>query len=320
MSSDPAAAMIRPFEPGADFPRLVRLLAAVEAVDQSGEDVGEDRVRDLMRAPGHDPAHDRWAAVSPGDPDSLVGYGALWKSPASESAETDGAVHPDWRRRGLGGQLLARALARAGELGACAVGAYAGAGNPAAQAFLRTHGFARIAANTLLRAQADHPFPAPMWPAGYQPRTYAEVADLAVLVEAFNRSHEGLWGHHPVTAEMVAGWLPEMPADGIFLAIAPGGQVAGICRGELDQRLSARRGAATAYIDAPGVVPEHREADLRRPLLLTAIAWLVPQGPAAIELESWGDAPETLAEYEALGFAVARQALAFRVDLLEAPR
>lgn len=315
MPTGPTPAIIRPFAPDADLPRLVRLMAAVEALDQSGEDVGEERLRDLMGAPGHDPALDRWVAVSPADPDQLVGFGAVWKASAGASADLDGAIHPAWRRRGLGDQLLDRALTRARALGARAVGAYAGAGNPAAQAFLRAHGFAHVAANTLLRSPSDHPFPSPVFPAGYRLRTYADVADLSVLVDAFNRGFEGLWGHHLVTAEMVAGWLPEMPADGIFLLFAPDRRVAGICRCERDQRLSARGGVSTAYIDAPGVVPEHRALDLRRPLVLAAIHWLLPQRPVNIELESWGDAPETLAQYEALGFSIVRQALAYRLGL-----
>jgi len=91
--------------------------------------------------------------------------------------------------------------------------------------------------------------------------------------------------------------------------------VAGVGRAELSEQLTAQRGVPTGHIDAPGVVPEYRGAGLYLPLLLTLIHWLLPQGPAALELESWGDEPGTLALYRTLGFSVMKEEVSYRRDV-----
>ncbi len=76
-----------------------------------------------------------------------------------------------------------------------------------------------------------------------------------------------------------------------------------------------RSGEAVPYIDAPGLVPEHRSERLYVALLLAACAELRSLRPRALELESWGDADETLAAYQALGFTVARHTTAYERPL-----
>jgi hypothetical protein len=125
----------------------------------------------------------------------------------------------------------------------------------------------------------------------------------------------GLPASVSVTEEELQAWLPHIVPEGVFLAFAPDGAVAGVCRAEMSERLSERRGAPTSHIDAPGVVAKQRAADLYRPLLLAALGWLHSQRPAAVELESWGDEAATLATFEACGFAFTRQQTSYRIDL-----
>jgi ribosomal protein S18 acetylase RimI-like enzyme len=130
-----------------------------------------------------------------------------------------------------------------------------------------------------------------------------------------NRSYEGLWGHLQTSEEDQARWLPRLKQEGIFLLFAPDGAVAGVGRAELSEQLTAQRSVPTGHIDAPGVVPEFRGAGLYLPLLLTLIHWLLPQQPAALELESWGDEPGTLALYRTLGFSVMKEEVSYRRDV-----
>jgi hypothetical protein len=99
------------------------------------------------------------------------------------------------------------------------------------------------------------------------------------------------------------------------LLFAPDGKVAGICRAEMSKHLSALRGVSTGWIDAPGVVAEYREDAFYQLLLFTALRWLTPQSPSVIELESWGDATQTLAAYRRLGFTVVQEAISYRLLL-----
>ena len=129
-------------------------------------------------------------------------------------------------------------------------------------------------------------------------------AGAALFLRAVNRCFEGQWGHHTVTAEWVSEWLQVLDRAGILFAFGPDGDVAGTVRAD-------RYSEPVGYVGAPGVAPEHRGAGLYIPLLLAAAQRLRERSPEAIELEAWGDAPETLAAYEMQGFRVVRQAIAY---------
>jgi mycothiol synthase len=304
LSPSEAAYVVRSFAPEADLPRLARLMAAVEAADHDGEDWSEETLRGQLTLPGHAPQRDRWVALAPNDPDSLLGWGFVWVAPGEPVATLAGAVHPEARGRGIGTDLLDRTLAQARTLGATTCGAYAGSTNKSASAFLLRRGFVRVSANTLLRIAAEDGLPDPHFPAGYSTRAYAAQPDPDLFLQATNQCFAGLWGHHHVTADFAAEWLGALDPHGNFFALGPSGDLAGVVRAE-------RYGAPVGYVDAPGVAPAHRGAGLHVPLLLTAAQYLRQHASVPIEVESWGDAPETLAAYEKLGFRVVRQAIAY---------
>ncbi|MEO7003673.1 MAG: GNAT family N-acetyltransferase [Ktedonobacterales bacterium] len=310
----------RQFDAQTDLPWLASLLAAVEAADHTGEDVREQTLREQLAWPGHDPARDRWVAESTGtaaELGSLIGYGALFKTTLGERADVYVAIHPDRRGQGVGAELLRRVVARARELGATQLGAYAADHLTASDAFLRARGFARVSAYTEMSIAGDTTFPAPQWPDGFTVRPYAAVQDATIFLDTINRSYAGVWGHHTLTMEEALAWLPEVVAEGAFLLFAPDGAVAGICRAEMSKRLSERRGEPTGLVDAPGVVPERRSEGLYLPQTLHALGWLQRQtpAPAGLVLESWGDDPATLDLYTHIGFAVTHREVSYRLDL-----
>src|SRR5262245_54953734 len=93
-----------------DANALAELRAAIEKVDQEGEHEDADDVREWLQHPwfeGPDGSIGLWSG------DRMAGWTVLWSAP--EPRDTDminfiGGVHPDWRRRGLGGRLLEWAL------------------------------------------------------------------------------------------------------------------------------------------------------------------------------------------------------------------
>jgi len=294
-----------------DFTALVALLNTVEQHDHDDEDVSEATLREQITWAGHDPALDRWVATLPNSTD-LIGYGILFKTAADTSADLSIAVHPQWRRRGIGSELLSHLLTRSRELGVADVRIYATVQHLDANAFLRNHDFAPMASYTRMAIPGTHPFPQPDLPAGFTIRSYQEVQQIEVFVEALNRGYEGLWGHHHVSQEEVETWLPQLPPEGIFLLFAPDGTIVGISRAEMSEQLTTQRNAPTGLVDAPGVVPTYRDAGLYLPLVLTALHWLVPQTPTTIELESWGDAAGTLAVYREIGFTTVQESVSYR--------
>ena len=186
-------------------------------------------------------------------------------------------------------------------------------GTYAAPAFLQKHGFAPQGAYTELFLTEDVRLPPVILPYGYTLRTYAEVQDISILTQAMNLSYIPLWGHQEVTEAEMASWLPKFNQQGLLLAFSEKGRVIGISRVEPSPERSSKNGVPTGYIDAPGVVPQHRRLDLYRALVLTGIRWLRAQGHALVEMESWGDKLEVLKMYRELGFKDKRQLVCFEM-------
>jgi ribosomal protein S18 acetylase RimI-like enzyme len=305
----------RHVEPQYDLPKLARLLAEVEAADREDRDTSQTKLREQLSLPGHDPAQDSWAVEAVDDPERLVAFAGVWKAPDSDRADIMGVVNPDVRHKGIGRILIGRVLTRARVLGVRQVDAYADARNEAGMAFLHEHNFLPVAAYTRLRARRGAQVSPPSYPPGFTVKSFDRVLDVSILAEAMNGGYDGLWGHQRVTEAELGSMLKEYPQEGIFLVFDAGNEVAGVCRAEISQRLTAQRGEPTGLVDSPGVIPFRRRDGLYLPLLLSAMRYVAAQNPGAIELESWGDDDRVLASYEKAGFAVARRSMAHRLNL-----
>jgi hypothetical protein len=146
---------------------------------------------------------------------------------------------------------------------------------------LSAHGFRR--AGAYVRMHADEVPVRKREPSFIEERDYAEV--LA-------RSYAGLWGHKHVSP------LAQPPDDAVVVGVP----VVGLCRVFPAERL----------IDGPGVLPEGREPDAYASLLISACA-VLGAGPA--DLDSWGDAEETIEAYEDLGFDVVERVQGWELTL-----
>ena len=134
--------------------------------------------------------------------------------------------------------------------------------------FEPAHGYARLHADAL---PPGDPLP--------------ESDDLDAIVSLLERCYVGLWGHWLPERELVAQTVARPQVRHLVLGKE------GICRVNTSERL----------VDAPGLVAEARSPDAYARLVLGAAA-LLGDGPA--DLESWGDPPETIGAYEALGFRI----------------
>jgi mycothiol synthase len=306
---------IHSFSPDQDFPRLLSLYSAVEAVDHDGLMINEQALRDQLNLPGHDPRKDRWVVEAPDGSPYLIASGVVSVAPGSGPAEANVLVHPNWRQHGIGTTLLSKVLNRSRQLDANAVQIYANVRHSVAPSFLEKHGFVAQGAYTELRLTEDVRLPPVIWPYGYTMRPYAEVQDLSILTQAMNLCYIPLWGHHEVSENEMASWLPHFNQQGLFLVFSEKGRVIGISRVEPSTERTQINGAPTGYIDAPGIVPQHRRLDLYRALVLTGIRWLHDQGQSLIEMESWGDKLEVLKMYRELGFRDKRQLVCYQIDL-----
>jgi mycothiol synthase len=303
------------FTPYQDIPRILSLRAAVDAADQEGIDISEQALRVELNLSGHDPLKDRWVVDAPGEPSSLIASALVRVVPNTNIADANVIVHPDWRRLGIGSNLLSKVVERANQLKAGAIQIYANSRHPAAPGFLQKHGFISQGAYTELRLTEGTQLPPVIWPYGYTMRTYAEVQDLSLLTQAMNLSYIPLWGHNEVSESEMASWLPNFNQQGLFLVFSEKGRVIGISRVESSPERTTKNGVPTGYIDAPGIVPQHRRLDLYRALVLTGIRWLREQGHTLVDMESWGDKLEVLKMYRELGFKDIRQLVCYQINL-----
>lgn len=298
-----------------DLERLYALLSETPEVARTPDECSMEALTEQMSWPGHIPERDRWVVADRAAPERLLGYSSVFKPPTTPRADLLGVTHPEARGQGIGSALLRLALADAVALGAQDATFYVNDLDTPVAAWAQRRGFAPVGAFTALAAEGERTFPALVWPTGVTIRAWRDAGDIVTLVEASNRCYAGLWGHNVTTADEWARWLPEMETAGIFFLYSSQGRLIGTVRASRQER----DGRPVGVVDAPGVIAEARGDGLYRPLLLHAIAWLAAQGMVDIRIESWGDSPAVLADYQALGFSVARRETLFR-RALTSPR
>src|SRR5581483_6256498 len=223
----------RRYVPANDLLSLSGLLTSVEDHDHDGEDTSETALRQQLSWHNYEPEQDCWVVEAPGASHVLIGYcSTMAQTPQRCTLYV--AVHPDFRRRGLGRALLTKAKTRAQEVGAEQVTLYAKARNPSANAFLQKQGFELAGSSWVLHAPATLALQEPEWPTGYSVRSYAQVQQISVLLEVMTRSYADRWGHaeneRATDKTVVQKWLAHADQDGIFLVFAPDGGIAGFCR------------------------------------------------------------------------------------------
>jgi mycothiol synthase len=317
MTQDIIRLPIRTFSPDQDIPRLLSLYAAVEAADQEGIEISEQTIVAQLNLPGHNPALDRWVIDGPDGSSSLIASALIILSPGTKIANANIIVHPNSRNRGVGSLLLSKVNERAYQLKADSIQVFVNTKHTDASDFLQKRGFISQGAYTELRLTKDIRLPPVIWPYGYTVHPYSEILDHTILTQAMNLSYIPLWGHREVTENEIASWLPEFNQQGLFLVFSEKGRVIGISRVEPSPERTRKNGNPTGYIDAPGVVPQHRRLDLYRALVLTGINWLYNQNQTLIEMESWGDKLEVLKMYRELGFMDIRQLVSYELKLIQ---
>jgi GNAT superfamily N-acetyltransferase len=292
-----------PYIPDKHLPSLSVLLTQIENHDHNGEDPSEAFLRDMLSWPNFDPENDCWVIPHPNDPATLIGYGSTFAQIPSRCYSLV-VIHPDFRRRGLGSRLLSNVIERTRQHGAHQLAIDANKDNLAATAFLYHHQFQPVGHSWVMRRPSNLAISQPEWPKGYTIRRYPEFEDPQLLADALN-SFQDRWGHgqneQPTTVESVQNIFKYRNPEGIFVAFSPDGSAAGWVA-ILFNNKEDENGRPLDVLDAPGVVPEHRHLHLQRPLVQAALQYQQSKSQNDVELQSWGDPPETASLYYDLGF------------------
>lgn len=249
---------------------LTNLLAEVDDTDEfyDVEDLAEELVEH-----GFDAERDSWAAW---EGEQMVAFGQLRVSleltaEGDARADLTGGVHPQWRGRGIGTELLARMEPRAVELAAerhpgapILLRASGGKEGSDAWPLLTDHGYAPARYFTDMRRD----LPGEAIPAVENPHIQAFMPDLTEpLRHAHNDAFATHWGSTPQTPERWAdtiGARSFRAAESRVLMDDGGAVLAYVLCGEWVAR--------ELYITLVGTVQAARGQGLARQVLLATVA------------------------------------------------
>ncbi len=299
--------------------------AAADAVDHPTWVTPREEIADTFALSHID--HTRDTIIGFAADGTALAFSSAFLHPSREGTLTvhiGGAVHPDWRRRGIGTAALAWSYARAlQQLAETVPGladrewqleikVYAEESTPDVIAIAEPLGFAVERWFTTMVRDMAEPLPVP--PAVDGTTIVAYSADRALdVLAARNDAFRDHWGSLPTSEE---GWRTFV--DGEFLrpdlsriALDAEGAVIALCLASVNEDDWEAMGATHAYIDLIGVVRAHRRRGLAPLVIAQTLAAVAAAGLEKAVLDVDTESPtgaNTL--YEGLGFAATERSLA----------
>lgn len=307
---------LRPLTP-ADIPAWNELLAAAEAVDQTGEHFNEADLAEQMTNPEIEVGKDIVGAF---DGDVLVGYYGVMTRGVSAGRHRiilEGTVRPELRDRGVGTRLCeamrARGLAYSAERhpGLVAELSLTGlASNSAQERLMATIGLVPDRWNFCMRAQLDESLPSPSPLAeGLELHTYDDSFADAMFV-----AHNTAFLDHPnfipwtdtMWQQWVTGSRNFRPALSFVVAeVSRPGEVVGYVQSYEYDAYFEQTGRREAYVGKVGTLREHRGRGLASAMLSHALRAYRAAGFDEASLDVDSDNPTgALGVYHRAGFEV----------------
>jgi mycothiol synthase len=312
----------RPLVPG-DAGDWAALLAAIQDADKSDEYSSEEDLLEEFGRPGEDFTR---GSIAIYDGRTMVGYGVL--TARSEAGPVhdmrhEGGVHPSYRGRGLGAELLAWAEQTAVPLHndrfpgrPLSLSSGCLSSNAGAVALHEQRGYRPVRWFHSMIRDLSAVIPRAAIPAGVQITGYTpDMAEHARLVrnEAF-RDH---WGSTETSAELWAHFLASAAfrPEFSFMAYA-GPEPLGMLISRQHDAYNTRTGHRDLYISLVGTRAAGRKRGIATALLVTAMSAARAEGydqaSLGVDADSLTDAVRL---YERVGFTVALTWTAYRKRL-----
>ena len=307
-----------------DADAWAELMAAKEKVDQEGENYIADDLIEELEDPHLDASLDTIGLWADG---RMVGYGEVHASESVvdvDRVRTEGAIHPEWRRGGLGTALMPWLIHRAGELHAAKhpdapgeVGNGTISTNTGADRLLRNFGFEEARYFFEMKRPLDQPVPEGALPDGFRLEVFDPSIDEALRL-THNEVFRDHWGSTPRDAE---SWRVRFTGARAFrggssYVVLDGETIAAYVLGYEWAADTEATGIRELYIGQVGTRRSYRGRGLARVALAKVLTEAVQAGYLRSSLGVDADNPTgALGLYESLGFAVHSKWVSYRLPL-----
>ncbi|HEY1626917.1 MAG TPA: GNAT family N-acetyltransferase [Streptosporangiaceae bacterium] len=315
-----------------DVPEWAVMLDAVAKTESDPRYYGEQDLRELFGYPDSDFAGGSIAAF---DEDAMVACAFLITRPFGERAHAmrlNGAVHPRYRRRGLGGRLLDWAEQAAIPLHerrhpgrALTLQAHGAPGNAGEQALFAAHGYRPVRWwNTMrmdLSAQSSSRSPAGVTPApdGVEIEVFTPDRSEAAR-QVRNEAFQDHWGSTESSAESWAHIVAQESFRPEFSYVAyADGQAIGVVLSYEHEAATKATGSRDLYIGIVGTRRAGRNRGIASAMLSRALAAGRAAGLDTTSLLVDGDSlTGAVGLYERIGYSVEYTATTQAKDLITA--
>ncbi|HVM24422.1 MAG TPA: GNAT family N-acetyltransferase [Candidatus Limnocylindrales bacterium] len=308
-----------------DLPAMLEVYTAAQEADGLEEVTTLEQLRlNYANLVNCDPSRDITIAEVEG---RVVAYARVfWQElvEGGRSYECFGFVHPDWRRRGIGGAMLRRneALLRETASGHAEVepkwlSSETVEASAGAVELLRREGYAPVRYFFEMVAPTLEPIAPPPIPEGIEVRAVTRDQYRAIWnaqAEAF-RDH---WGETEWTEQDWRRWEadPQMQDPRFWRVGWDGGDVAGVIVTTVPAEENERHGRSRVYVAGVSVRRPWRRRGLARALLASSLVAAREAGFDSASLGVDADSPTgATALYESLGFRPERTFTAWRKPL-----
>ncbi len=296
----------------ADVDAITRLFHASDRVDHPRYLTPREEVADRLDSSFVDLARD--SIVAEDESGALVAYGLDYMPPGQESLVRvilEGTVHPDWRRRGVGAQLLAwqqqRATQRLGASDRSLPGwlmMFMDAEQSGARALGSLAGFEAARHYFELRRSFDSDIPDLPLPPGFALANPVPAQHEALRL-AKNDAFRDHWGSQPASEEEWSQLMGRstLRPDLSFVVTAPDSQIAGFVLTEVDPDDWEGQGFSSGYIELVGVPRSYRGLHIAPAMLAASLRAIRGAGLEKAVLDVDSENPSgALPLYQSVGF------------------
>ena len=315
-----------------DLAALVELINQADAVDGLERATTLEEMEEEINWPNYQATTDSFLAWSG---QRLVGYADFFlrnngngNGIGDSIFYSEGVVHPEWRKQGLGRRLMEtifrRAEERLAEIGQGPVHLQVGCRQvePDRQALMEDMGMARARYFVNMARPIDNGLPPVTLPAGFRLRPFDLARDTKAVWRVDTEAFKDHWGYTGFPLDEFLHWIEEpsfRPELCVLAEEESGGQVVGISLNKIDPNWIKKTGRQEGYVSTLAVLRPYRGRGLGTALLAQSLRTLRQAGMSAAHLTAdTENLTGAMRIYEGVGFEPRKTFIVYRKTLRSA--